>query len=204
MPEVQLHMPVGCTDANLSDETLLVRASSGNNEALGLLFRRYARIIRGLAYKVLRDPFEADDLLQEVFLLIHKKSVTFDSSKGSARSWILRTAYHCAISRRRYLNCRHFYTSIKLDDAEDGLQRRAREAQSLEKVIEGRMDSEDLLNLFEVLSENQRLALRLYFFEGCTFDEIAAKLGQTRENIRHHYFRGLEKLRKQIFRGRPR
>ena len=53
--------------------------------------------------------------------------------------------------------------------------------------------------MFDALSEAQRQTLRLYFFEGYTFEEIAAKLDQTRGNIKHHYFRGLEKLRKQIF-----
>jgi RNA polymerase sigma-70 factor, ECF subfamily len=56
-----------------------------------------------------------------------------------------------------------------------------------------------LQNLMAGLSDNQQKTLRLYFFEGYTLDEIAAELGQTRENVRNHYFRGLEKLRKQIF-----
>jgi RNA polymerase sigma-70 factor, ECF subfamily len=51
----------------------------------------------------------------------------------------------------------------------------------------------------EALSENQRQTLRLHFMEGYTLDEIAAKLGQSRGNIKHHYFRGLDRLRKEIF-----
>jgi len=46
------------------------------------------------------------------------------------------------------------------------------------------------------LTECQRETLTLHFYEGCTFTEIAKKLGQSYVNIRHHYHRALEKLRK--------
>src|SRR5690349_13114716 len=72
--EFKLHV------ADQSDEILLSRISEGDKEALSLLFRRYARIVRGVAYKVLRDPAEADDLLQEIFLLVHRLAKTFDPS----------------------------------------------------------------------------------------------------------------------------
>ena len=49
------------------------------------------------------------------------------------------------------------------------------------------------------LAENQQRTLRLHFIEGYTLDEIANMLGQTKGNVRHHSFRGLERLRKQIF-----
>ena len=57
---------------------------------------------------------------------------------------------------------------------------------------------ETLQNWFAELSEKQRHTLHLFFYEGYTFREIAAKLGQTVGNARNHYYRGLEKLRKQI------
>jgi RNA polymerase sigma-70 factor, ECF subfamily len=53
--------------------------------------------------------------------------------------------------------------------------------------------------VFDKLSPNQRETLRLHFFEGYTLAEIAIKLGQSRRNIKHHYFRGLERLRKRLF-----
>jgi RNA polymerase sigma-70 factor (ECF subfamily) len=53
--------------------------------------------------------------------------------------------------------------------------------------------------MFGSLSEDQQKTLRLHFIEGYTLDEIAKMLGQTKGNVRHHSFRGLERLRKQIF-----
>jgi RNA polymerase sigma-70 factor, ECF subfamily len=98
------------------DESLIKLIGTDNKDALGLLFRRYARVVRGVALRVLKDPSEADDLLQDIFILIHRLCGTFDSSKGSAQFWILQMTYRRAISRRRYLNSRHFYSHVELDE----------------------------------------------------------------------------------------
>jgi RNA polymerase sigma-70 factor (ECF subfamily) len=196
--------PVAATDgiaslAPPSDEVLMCRILDSDKEALACLFRRYARAVRAVTYRVLRDTSEADDMLQDVFLLVHRAGQSFDSSKGSARSWILQMAYRRAISRRRYLTSRHFYTRLDLDGAASELADPRTKALRFENSIDGRLGNGGLERVFEALSENQRQTLRLHFFEGYTFDEIAAELGQSKGNIRHHYFRGLNTLRKQIF-----
>jgi RNA polymerase sigma-70 factor, ECF subfamily len=55
-----------------------------------------------------------------------------------------------------------------------------------------------LAQLMEALSWDQRETLRLHFFEGYTLAEIGEKLGQPHGNVRHHYYRGLAQLRKQM------
>jgi len=182
-----------------SDELLVAQLCNGDNEALAVLFRRYARLIRAVSYRVLRDTSEADDLVQEIFLLVHRYCKTFDSSKGPARFWILQMASRRAISRRRYLTSRHFYTCLDIDDAAGDLPDPRAAAPPFEDSIEGKLGNGSLQKVFEALSENQRQTLWLHFMEGYTLDEIAAKLGQSRGNIKHHYFRGLERLRKEIF-----
>ena len=181
------------------DETLIIQICAGSREALAILFRRYARLVRGVSFRVLRDASEANDLVQDIFLLVHRDCHTFDSSKGPARSWILQIAYHRAVSRRRYLTFRHFYTRLDLDDGASQLADPRASRGRFEDSVAGRLGNGGLQRAFEALSENQRQTLRLYFFEGYTFDEIATKLGQPKGNVRHHYFRGLEKLRKHIF-----
>jgi RNA polymerase sigma-70 factor, ECF subfamily len=182
-----------------SDETLLARICEGDREALGLLFRRYARIVRGVAYRVLRDTSEADDLLQDIFILIHRKSATFDASRGPARFWILQMTYHRAIARRRYLNSRHFYTRVDLDDVSKQVPDAGGDTSGSTDSGDRLLRSRGFQRTFESLSENQRQTLQLFFVEGYTLGEIAVKLHQTRGNVKNHYFRGLEKLRKQIF-----
>ena len=181
----------------LSDEALLADVSKGSREGLAILFRRYAQIVRGVAYRVLRDASEADDLLQDIFLLVHRLCGTFDNSKGSARFWILQMTYRRAISRRRYLASRHFYTHVDLEGV-DLIDPRTANAQ-IEESIDARNENGSLQKVFDELTENQRRTLQLFFVEGYTFDEIAEKLGQTRGNVKNHYFRGLDRLRKHLF-----
>ena len=186
-----------CTVQSLSDEALMALICKGDTGAFAGLFRRYARIVRGVALRILKDSSEAEDLLQDIFILIHRLCRTFDSSKASAQFWILQMTYRRAISRRRYLNSRHFYTQVELDD----------QSFQVAKPGSGHCDDPrdqilaelDLQKLLGTLSEDQQRTLRLHFIEGYTLDEIANMLGQTPGNIRHHSFRGLERLRKQIF-----
>ncbi len=188
------------SEAPVSDEALIAEVCLGSREALAILFRRYARLVRAVALRVLKDASEADDLLQDIFLLIDRLSRTFNGSKGTAQFWILQITHRRAISRRRYLNSRHFYTQVELDE------------QSVQVTEPGRGHSDDpvdqilaeldLQKMFGTLSEDQQKTLRLHFIEGYTLDEIATMLGQTKGNIRHHSFRGLERLRKQIFAGK--
>ena len=195
------HTPAPAIAAEASDEALMASICNGDKEALASLFRRCARIVRGVVYRVLRDTSEADDMVQEIFLLIHRDCQSFDSSKGPARFWILQMAYRRAISRRRYLTSRHFYTHLDLDDAASHLVDPRMSVGQLEDSIDGGLGNGGVQQAFEALAENQRQTLRLFFIEGYTLDEIAAKLGQSRGNVKHHYFRGLDRLRKEFFAG---
>lgn len=181
----------------------MARVCEGDKEGLALLFARYAHIVRGVAYRVLRDVSEADDLLQDIFLLVHRLCGTFNGSKGSARFWILQMTYRRAISRRRYLTSRHFYTRLDLDQADNQLGDLSSKSGLHESSMEGALDRKEALQSWcDELSESQQQTLHLFFFEGYTFEEIAAKLGQTVGNARNHYYRGLDKLRKQISAGK--
>jgi len=75
------------------DAKLMAKVCDADTEALSLLFHRYARCVRAIGLRILRDRSEADDLVQEVFLYIHRKGGLFDPQKGSARSWIFQVAY---------------------------------------------------------------------------------------------------------------
>jgi RNA polymerase sigma-70 factor (ECF subfamily) len=181
----------------VSDEALLSLIPAGDGEALGCLFRRYARLVRGLALRILRDRAEAEDLLQELFLFIHRKSTVFDSSKSSGRSWIVQMTYQRAIDRRRYLCSRHFYSQVNFDDSDDVVRPHAGPPND-DVAFSALVGSATIETLFETLTEDQRHTLNLFFFEGYTFDEIAVQLKQSLRNVRNHYYRGLDKLRKQI------
>lgn len=192
--------PVANISRDPSDEALISAITNHHEEALSLLFRRYAHLVRCVALRVLRDPAEADDLVQDIFVLIHRLSGTFDSSKTSAQFWILQMTYRRAISRRRYLNSRRFYAQVELD--EEAIPAADLRSVHSEGSIDQRLAELDLEKMFGTLSEDQQKTLRLHFIEGYPLDEIATMLGQTKRNIRNHSFRGLERLRKLIFTGK--
>ena len=185
-------------ESEVSDEALMIRICEGSREALATLFRRYARLVRTVAVRILRDESEADDLLQDVFLYVHKNCSSFDSSRAAVRSWIVQMTYHRAIDRRRYLNSRHFYTRLGLDGIA-GLPDPRSESREDDDLFCTSVGSTTTQGLLDTLTADQRNTLSLHFFEGYSFDEIAEKLNQSLGNIRNHYYRGLEKLRKQMF-----
>lgn len=181
----------------LSDEALLANISAGDREALALLFRRYARPVWNVGQRILRDKAEAEDLVQEVFLYIHRKSTLFDSSKGSAGSWVIQVAYTQALLRRRRLKSQGFYLSGIADKGVE-CDHGGYEGAQYDRTVEGLFGRNGWRKVLESLTEDQRETLRLHFFEGLTFEEIAEKLGQSYGNVRNHHYRGLEKVRKYL------
>jgi RNA polymerase sigma-70 factor (ECF subfamily) len=183
------------TTVDVPDETLLARIANGEEEALARLFHRYARSVYSVGHRILRDSAEADDFVQEVFFYIYRRTQLFDPTKGCARSWIFQVAYTQAFIRRRRLQSHGFYASA-ITDSRSKSSPLTTEGAQYDQSVEGFFGKEGWKNIWDSLTEYQRETLRLHFYEGCMLSEIAEKLGQSYVNIRHHYYRGLEKLRK--------
>src|SRR5262245_29053550 len=109
---------------DLPDEVLLRRIQDGERDALATLFRRHGRSVHNIGRRILKDKAEADDLVQEVFLYLHRKSGLFDQTRGTARSWIVQVAYTQALLRRRVLKANGFYSSripdMQIEGRQDG------------------------------------------------------------------------------------
>jgi RNA polymerase sigma-70 factor, ECF subfamily len=183
-----------------SDEALIARICSDDSEALGLLFSRYARLVWTIGVRVLRNNEEADDLLQDLFLLVRRRASAFDASKGSVRSLLVQMCYQRAFSRRRDLARKNFYSSDELNE-NTAVARPTSCTPFFEESIEARLGKTAIKSAREDLSLEQRETLRLCFYEGHTLEEIAVLLGQSYGNVRHHYYRGLAKLRKRLKRS---
>jgi RNA polymerase sigma-70 factor (ECF subfamily) len=174
-----------------SDEELLEYVGRGSKEALGTLFLRHGRAVLHVASRILRDSAEADDLRQDVFVCVFEKAKFFDRGKGSGSSWIMQIAYHRAIDRRRYLANRQHYDAPIFDEQQSPLG----VAPLSTDVIDGKAI---LSRLRETLSVDQRETLELHLFEGYSLREIAEKKGESVGNVRHHYYRALDRLRVQL------
>jgi RNA polymerase sigma-70 factor (ECF subfamily) len=175
----------------------MYKVKGGDREALSSLFSRYALMVRSVGRRILRDKAEAEDLVQEVFLYIHRKSGLFDSRKGSASSWIVQVAYTQAFLRRRELKSHGFYLS-GITDKPLECHQSSDKGEEYDRSVEGLFGRNGWREILGALTQEQRETLRLHFFEGFTFDEIAEKLGQSYANVRNHHYRGLEKLRKYL------
>jgi RNA polymerase sigma-70 factor, ECF subfamily len=178
-----------------SDEFLLARIRANDRDALGILFRRYASLVQGIGKRILRDDAEAEDLVQDVFLYFFRRASAFDSRKGSARSWIVQNVYYRAINRRRYLSSRHQLFGTAPKPSVD-LENRATDHRDSETAI---FDSALVQEVLKGLTSEQFETMHLFFFEGYTLTEISEKLGQPLGNVRHHYYRGMNKLRARLF-----
>jgi RNA polymerase sigma-70 factor (ECF subfamily) len=174
-----------------SDEDLLYRLAHEDEAALLTLFRRYNQLAFSIGCRVLRDEGEAEDLVQEIFLRLHTRENTFDPTKGSARTWFVQMIYRRAFDRRGYLTRRHFYSGTDVDEYTNAI---AGKGNVEEDVIE-RLTAQQLRAAFSELSEKQRETLEMFFFEGLKLAEIAEQSGEDVKNVRHHYYRGLERLR---------
>jgi DNA-directed RNA polymerase specialized sigma24 family protein len=97
--------------------------------------------------------------------------------------------------RRRRLKSHGFYASVITDrPTESGLP--CAKGAHFDNTVESCFGKDGWKSVWDSLTKCQRETLRLHFYEGCTFAEIAERLGQSYVNIRHHYYRALEKLRK--------
>src|SRR5277367_6136200 len=103
----------------LNDAELMAHLKGGCNDALAVLFDRYYRLVLSIALKIVRDPGEAEDVMQTVFLEIFRSVAQFDPAKGTTKVWILQYAYHRAINRKQHLNARKFYSQIDLEEVEN-------------------------------------------------------------------------------------
>lgn len=176
--------------SSLSDEALMAYLQQGHSDALAQLFDRYHGLVFGVASRILRDNGEAEDIVQAVFLEIFQAAAQYDRLKGSARIWILQYAYHRSFNRRRYLILRGFYERA---DASGPLREctPASYGESLDRVE----TVKTLQEAFRHLTKAQRHTLELAFYEGLTMREIEQRTGWSVDNVKHHYYRGLEKLR---------
>jgi RNA polymerase sigma-70 factor, ECF subfamily len=178
-----------------SDEEVMARLQSNDTSALEILFDRYARLVLTVARGVLRDGGEAEDVVQEAFFYLYKKSLLFDESKGSVKNWILQIALHRALDRKSHLTRRGFYVGTDLGSLDDTLLGET----DLDREVGAKLNRAQLRRAFEQLPQLQRLTLELFYFEGLDLREISERLSEPIGNTRHHFYRGLERLRKSTF-----
>jgi len=148
------------------DYALLKRMAIGEQAALEELIRRHERRLYQLAYRLLKDPLETEDALQEVFLKAYENAGRFQPI-STVKAWLNRiTANHCLNRLRERV------PQDSLDDEDKAPQLPSPTADPLEALEESQL-ARRLETLLESLPENQRRALVLKRFGDLSYQEIA-------------------------------
>ncbi len=174
---------------------LLAAIAAGEKAALGSLYDLLSRPLYSLAYRILNDSAEAEDVVQDVFLQIWRKAETFDTARGSVFGWAATLTRNRAIDRVRMRKRR---TELLAESAPD-LQ---------PAPLSGDLDSGASLWLQEKaravrsalgqLAPDQQKAIELAFFSGLTQLQISAKLNEPLGTIKARIRRGLLKLKENL------
>ena len=189
-------LPTGAPGARSpGDEELMAQLQERNSSALDVLFSRYARLVLGIALRILNDYSEAEEIVQEAFFYVYQKAALFDPTKGSAKTWIVQIAYNRALDRKAHLARRGFYAGTDVASLDDTLSGTT----DLEKEIGSKLNRDYLQRAFDELTEMQHRTLELFYFGGLELREISEKLNEPLGNVRHHFYRGLERLRRSTF-----
>jgi RNA polymerase sigma-70 factor, ECF subfamily len=178
----------------LNDEELMLLFKGGHNDALAVLFDRYHRLVLSVAFKILRNPAEAEDVMQSVFLEVYRVAGQFDAVRGSAKVWLLQYAYHRSMNRREYLKLRGFYTRDvqKSRSPAHTVKSADMNGKVLAPLPEVRCMVREAL---ESLNHSQQNVLHMSYFEDLPLKDIAERTGESLGNVRHHYYRALRRLR---------
>jgi RNA polymerase sigma-70 factor (ECF subfamily) len=169
--------------AEPSDEILFQRLASGDVGALGAVYDRYAPLVNGLARRILRDPRDAEDVVQDVFVQVWREADRFDVGRGSPLGWICMMARSRAIDRLRRRTARR-------EERDADPDRRPAEDAPFEPVL-----AVSMRTALRTLPREQRLALELAYYEGLTQTEIAERLVLPLGTVKTRMRSGLLRLR---------
>jgi RNA polymerase sigma-70 factor (ECF subfamily) len=180
---------------NCSEEQIVREICAGNNDAFAIIFRRYHRLVHVTALRILRDAGEAEDLTQSVFLEIYRKVGQFDPARGTLKVWLLQYAYSRSVSRRNYLQAREVHLEAGAKAGE--------EVKTLWRTMHAPRQETALLTeqILATLTAPQQETIRMFFFQGLTLKEIAESRQESFSNVRHHYYRGLQRLHTVLAEG---
>lgn len=179
---------MGLIDA--TDAELVTRLRSGQQQALAILYDRYAGLVYSLAFKVLQNQQEAEDLTQDIFLTFWKQD-RFDPTRGRLSSFLGLLTRSRAIDKIRKSNTSQKFLDkwqkiVSEDSSSDPLLEKASQEEQREK----------LQSALQELPEIQRKILQMNYFEGLSQAKIAEALNLTLGTVKSRSRQGLIQLKK--------
>lgn len=181
---------------NQTDVDLFLRLQNGETDALAILYDRHAALVYGIALHLLTNTTEAEDLTQDIFLILTRKSA-YDPQRGSLRTYLSILTRSRALDRLRTSNRRQ--QKLRHQAANEHEQvlfvNPIEEAAQLER-------SQEVLEALEQLSTKEREVLRMAYYQGLSQAEIATRLSTALGTVKSRTRRGLLKLRQALINSR--
>ena len=163
---------------------LVAASKKGDQGAQFRLYRLYSGAMYNTALRIVGDPDDAEDVMQEAFL---KAFLKLDSYRGevSFGAWLKRIVVNKALD---YLRTRKEH--ISLDSAEEPAEEEERD----DVMLENSCSPEEISRAMEALPEGYRVVLSLILLEGYDHDEVSQILGISNATSRTQYHRAKKKL----------
>jgi RNA polymerase sigma-70 factor, ECF subfamily len=178
----------------LADEELMPLLAEKDAEAFEVFYDRHGGAAYSLAYRIVGDRNNAEDVVQEAFLSIWRSGARFDRARGSVRAWTLGIVRNRAIDTLRRLSG----NAPKLDfDDEATLEQRSSPDRTDELAIQNESAAE-VRGALRELPDEQSKVIQLAYFGGFSHSEIAEMLGMPLGTVKGRMRLGIEKIRTQI------
>ncbi len=182
--------------AEADDAQVISRVLAGDRDAYGTLVARYGRRLNDLARRMLRDPGEAEDVVQHAFLNAYRALPRYDPLRPF-RHWLLRITSN--LCRNRLAARRHEPRARGGDEDEDGLPRLDPPARpETAPGDDERQESARLRGAVEALPDAYRLVVVLRYSQGLSLEEVAEITGQPMGTVKTHLHRARAALAKQL------
>jgi RNA polymerase sigma-70 factor, ECF subfamily len=177
-----------------ADRDLVRRVSDGDEEAFRDLFRRYGPVAKALALRVIRQPFLAEEIVQEAFLALWRAPGSYRSDRGSVRGWLMSTVHHRAVDliRREEAQRRR----IEEMDPTDALVQDVGETVTEEAALASRRAA--AVAALGALPDEQRQVLEMMYYQGKSQSTIAGELGLPLGTVKSRTLLGMRRLRTVI------
>jgi len=164
---------------------LLLACGTGNRLAFETLYRTSSAKLFGICVYYLGSHAEAEEVLQETYASIWLKACTFDPALSSAGTWLASIARHKAIDRRRARRAHEPLETVEQWPVQDSVLdsvERDRQGIALERCL-------------STLEEDQQRYIRVAFFEGYSYAELAERHSVPLGTVKSWIRRGLLRLR---------
>lgn len=179
-----------------TDADLFLLLQNGQTDILATLYDRHAALVYGIALQMLGNTAEAEDLTQDIFLIL-TKSCSYDSKRGALRTYLAILTRSRALDRLRARSRHQRRLRSHLPNEND----RVVSENSIDDISQLER-SQEVQQALQELSSNEREVLKMAYYQGFSQSEIATHLDLALGTVKSRSRRGLLKLRQALINSR--